>query len=266
MLLKIAKLTKSAFSLAGIAIGDTRKAVGAPPESEAQLAQTQFPFAEASAREREIIDRTAPFTMTNRERQWALIKAVQYIDSHAIPGDIVECGVWRGGNIMLAKLARKDSEIPRRYFLFDTFRGMSPPSPADVDYHGRSASTDFEKSQHEDYNDNCYAPRDDVERNLELAGLTAEEVVLCEGRVEDTLLDPANIPEKIAILRLDTDWYESTRAELEKLWPKLSVGGVLIVDDYGCWQGARRAVDAFFGEKPPLFIAVDFTGRVAIKT
>lgn len=180
-----------------------------------------FPFPEATQMERDIIAKTAPFTMKSIERQWTLVKAVQYVDDKAIQGDIVECGVWRGGNIMLAKMARKNPNISRRYVLFDTFRGVSSLSSADIDFNGTSAAKSFIESQREDYNDNCYSPREDVERNLRSVGLTGDETVLCEGLVEDTLRHPSNIPDKISILRLDTDWYESTRAELEYLYPRL---------------------------------------------
>jgi O-methyltransferase len=83
--------------------------------------------------------------------------------------------------------------------------------------------------------------------------------------VEDTI--PNNIPEKIAILRLDTDWYESTRHELVHLFPRLSPYGVLIIDDYGCWQGAKKAVDEYISENNlRIFLSrIDSTGRIAIK-
>ncbi|HYM86681.1 MAG TPA: TylF/MycF/NovP-related O-methyltransferase, partial [Pseudoxanthomonas sp.] len=74
-------------------------------------------------------------------------------------------------------------------------------------------------------------------------------------------------PECIALLRLDTDWYESTRHEMIHLFPRLCVGGVLILDDYGHWLGARRAVDEYLGEhNVPLFLQrIDYTGRYAVK-
>lgn len=86
------------------------------------------------------------------------------------------------------------------------------------------------------------------------------------GPVEETLI--TKVPERIALLRLDTDWYESTRAELEYLYPRLVVGGVLIVDDYGHWKGARKAVDEYFaalGNDAPLLNRLDYTGRMAVR-
>jgi hypothetical protein len=211
----------------------------------------------------QLIQACAPYTMTTPQRQWALLTSVEHIDRHGIPGDIVECGVWRGGNMMLARLARKINTPFRRYRLFDTFLGMSEPTPIDVSFTGEPARVEFDANARSDRNDWCYASREDVERNLASIGL--HDAILCQGRVEDTLREPANLPDRIALLRLDTDWYESTAVELEVLYPRLSPGGVLIIDDYGHWQGARRAVDEYFGDKPPLLIAVDYTCRVATK-
>jgi O-methyltransferase len=87
-----------------------------------------------------------------------------------------------------------------------------------------------------------------------------------KGKVEDTI--PNGAPSRIAILRLDTDWYESTRHELENLYPRLSPRGVLIIDDYGHWAGCRQAVDEYIhSNKIKLLLnRVDYTGRVAVKT
>ena len=83
-----------------------------------------------------------------------------------------------------------------------------------------------------------------------------------KGDVLSTLAVPDNLPLKIAVLRLDTDWYESTRMELETLYPRLSVDGVIMIDDYGHWTGARRAVDEYFARgQRPLLQYTDATGR-----
>ena len=104
-----------------------------------------------------------------------------------------------------------------------------------------------------------------VRKLLTGAGYPESRLHFVRGAVEQTL--PARAPEQVAILRLDTDWYESTRHELVHLFPRLTVGGVLIVDDYGHWEGARKAVDEYFGAEhaPLLLTRVDYTGRVAIK-
>jgi hypothetical protein len=223
------------------------------------------PYPEATDEDRALLEIIAPFTFTTRQRQFGLLKAVRYIDAHKIPGDIVECGVWRGGNIMLAKSARKGASLDRYYYLFDTFAGMSAPSDIDFAYTGEHASVEYNKGIREGYNEWCHASLQDVERNFANAGLLDSDVVFCKGDVEKTLQISSNIPEQIALLRLDTDWYASTKIELEVLYPRLTPGGVLIIDDYGHWEGARRAVDEYFGPRPPLLIGVDLTCRFAIK-
>src|SRR5207344_857055 len=110
----------------------------------------------------------------------------------------------------------------------------------------------------------CRAGFDEVVRNLASTGYPSDRLHFIRGRVEDTI--PAGAPEKIALLRLDTDWYESTRHELTHLFPRLSTHGVLIIDDYGHWQGARRAVDEYFSATPILLNAIDFTARIAVKS
>lgn len=100
---------------------------------------------------------------------------------------------------------------------------------------------------------------------MESTGYPPERIHLVPGRVEDTV--PAQAPERIALLRLDTDWYASTKHELDHLYPRLSDGGVLIVDDYGHFEGARRAVDDYLAEQaePLLLNRIDYTGRIAVK-
>ena len=154
----------------------------------------------------------------------------------------------------------------RCFHLFDTFEGMTPPTERDVEFDGKTAQ---ELLQSSDRNDSssvwCYAPLEGVRAVLSSTGYNPDRLVFVKGRVEDTL--PAHAPERIALLRLDTDWYESTRHELEHLYPRLVQGGVLIIDDYGHWQGARRAVDEYIGENrlPLLLNRIDYSGRCAVK-
>ncbi len=104
-----------------------------------------------------------------------------------------------------------------------------------------------------------------VRETIDSAGYPSERVHFVRGQVEDTV--PEQAPERIALLRLDTDWYESTRHELLHLYPRLASGGVLIVDDYGHWDGCRRAVDEYFSTEaePVLLSRIDYTGRLAVK-
>ncbi len=217
--------------------------------------------------DRETIISVESFTMTSAERIHAVCEAARYIEKNCIPGAIVECGVWRGGSMMaVAKTLLSIKAAERDIFLFDTFDGMSTPADHDVSLSGEKASELGEqhiKSESDMFW--CYAPLDTVKQAVLSTGYPKERVRFVKGRVEDTL--PREAPEKIAILRLDTDWYESTRHELETLYPRLARGGVLILDDYGHWQGARKAVDEYIEKNNlKLFLArTDYTGRVAIK-
>ena len=101
--------------------------------------------------------------------------------------------------------------------------------------------------------------------NFEREHLAGDDVVFRQGDVADTLADASTLPEKISLLRLDTDWYESTKIELETLYPRLAKRGILIIDDYGQWAGQKQAVDEFFAANSPLLIPVDFGCRIAIK-
>jgi O-methyltransferase len=193
-----------------------------------------------------------PYTMTSAERMYALWEATRYVLRRDIPGALVECGVWRGGSAMLMADVLRGSG--RELWLYDTFLGMPDPAKGDLDFRGEPP----------DLSDDlviAVASLEEVVRNL----LFYEPVIYVEGRVEETI--PARAPDQIALLRLDTDWEASTRHELEHLYDRLSRGGVLLVDDYGHWRGARRAVDQFFAPRndAPLLTRVDYTGRIAVR-
>jgi len=208
-----------------------------------------------------------PYTMTSPERLYALIQAVRHVSAAAIPGDVVECGVWRGGSMMAAARALLEcGDTSRDLYLFDTFEGMSPPGTQDVAIDGQSAS-DLLRTQDRNRPDSawCYATLEDVRSAMSGTSYDSARIHYVKGRVEDTI--PGGAPEHIAVLRLDTDWYESTRHELEHLYPRLSQGGVLIIDDYGHWAGCRKAVDEYFASRNIhlLLNRVDYTGRIAVK-
>lgn len=154
----------------------------------------------------------------------------------------------------------------RDMYLFDTFEGMSSPTDADLDYTGRLAMETFERTRTaDDRADWCAASMQVVRSNLALTGYPSDRLHLVQGKVEETL--PGAAPEVIALLRLDTDWYESTKHEMETLYPRLTSSGVLIIDDYGHWQGSRRAVDEYLeaNDVHLLLNRIDYTGRVALK-
>ncbi len=215
----------------------------------------------------DIIQAVQPYTMTSPERIFALIQAVRYVAQANIPGDIVECGVWRGGSMMAAALTlRRLGQDKTNLYLFDTYEGMTKPGDPDVGYAGQPAMIEFEATKRsEDSSSWCYAPLEEVRQNMASTGYDMNRVKFIKGKVEETL--PGSAPARISLLRLDTDWYESTKHELTHLFPRLSTGGVLIVDDYGYWRGSRKATDEYLAENGIhlLLNRIDFTGRIAVK-
>lgn len=207
--------------------------------------------------------------MTSPERIMALCDAVRYIARRRIEGAIVECGVWRGGSMMAAALTLiSERDTTRELYLYDTFAGMTTPDERDVTFRGERASTKMDRIGRDDAGRAkwCAARLKEVEENLERTGYSRERCHFIEGPVDQTL--PDITPGPISLLRLDTDFYESTRHELEHLFPLIVEGGVLIVDDYGHWVGARRAVDEYLDRNGIVLLLsrIDYTGRIAVVT
>ncbi|MFJ1952630.1 TylF/MycF/NovP-related O-methyltransferase [Streptomyces microflavus] len=213
---------------------------------------------------RDIIRAVKPYSMTSPERLNAFILATRYIARHNIPGDIVECGVWRGGSMQAcARTLLSVGETERELYLFDTYEGMTEPTAEDLRRDGRPAQ-ELLDAQSKDRPIWAVASLDDVKAGFDNVPYPKERVHYVQGRVEDTV--PGQAPEQISILRLDTDWYASTKHELEHLYSRLVSGGVLLIDDYGYWQGSRQAVDEFLdktGERL-LLLRMD-EGRIAVK-
>jgi O-methyltransferase len=221
-----------------------------------------------SQEEKEDVSLVRPLSMTSPERLVSLSRAIDHLAAQGIGGDIVECGVWRGGSMLLVarKLVRlKDTN--RKLYLFDTFEGMSEPGGEDVSATDQRTAQELLASADKSAGTNvwCYSSLDEVKSNMARSAYPADRIRFVQGKVEDTLPEPSI--DRIALLRLDTDWYESTRHELETLYDKLVPGGILIIDDYGHWSGARKAVDEFIARRNlSLFLQrIDYTGRLAIK-
>jgi O-methyltransferase len=219
--------------------------------------------------DRELIERALPYTMTGVPRLHALVIAVRHLVRARVPGAFVECGVWRGGSVLamiatLQQLGVDDREV----HLFDTFEGMTEPDQRDTSPIDRPAVEIWEEAEGRPWPE-FFSPElfnEDAVREVVLStGYPAERVHFVRGPVQQTL--PAAAPERIALLRLDTDWYESTRHELEHLYPRLFAGGVLVVDDYGHWEGCRRAVDEYFdGQAEPILLSrIDYSARLGVK-
>jgi O-methyltransferase len=207
-----------------------------------------------------------PYTMTSLDRMYAAYNAMEYVENNKVEGAVVECGVWRGGSamVMAMKLVEMGSNS-REFYLYDTYEGMTEPTDKDVDFSGKISKVQWVKSQKNGVNEWCLASVEEVKHNMEKTKYPIEKFHFVKGKVEETI--PAIMPERISILRLDTDWYESTKHEMEHLFPKLSVHGVLIIDDYGHWKGSRLAIDEYFTQHNiyPLLNRIDYSGRLYIK-
>lgn len=215
----------------------------------------------------EIYQKVADRTMTSPERIYSLVQAVKYIEKHAIEGAIVECGVWKGGSMMaVAETLRYCGNLNRELYLYDTFEGMSEPTAYDKTFFGADASTILESDTNKERNLVwAYSSLETVQQGMASTHYPQDKVRYIKGKVEDTI--PATLPGKIALLRLDTDWYESTLHEMIHLFPLLEKGGVLLLDDYGHWEGARKAVDEYIEQYQVkiLLNRIDETGRIATK-
>lgn len=211
-----------------------------------------------------VIGRISGRTMTSQVKVLGLIDGLRYLHRYGIEGDVVECGVWRGGSMMAAALTLMDlDDAGRALYLYDTFEGMSAATEEDTRRRDGRAATDLMQVAAEDSLLLARASLDDVREGMDSIGYPGP-VHYVQGKVEDTI--PGTVPERIALLRLDTDWFASTAHELDHLYPRLVPGGVIILDDYGYWDGARKAIDDFLdvtGER--LFLVRISAGRIAVK-
>jgi hypothetical protein len=195
------------------------------------------------------IDIAHPYSKSGKLRLQATFKACREVDKENIEGDFVECGVWRGGNVMVMRWASPS----RHCWLYDTFRGMTAPGRHDSNRKGIKADPKRWTGK------SAVSEREVVANLMHVGVMGVDKISIIIGDVRRTLKHDISLPEKIAVLRLDTDFYDSTKIEMEVLYPRLSIGGYLIVDDYGHWLGARKAVDEYLGAHNKL-TAIDYTG------
>lgn len=216
---------------------------------------------------RTIYQKVADKTMTSPERIYSLIESVNYIQRNEMDGDIVECGVWKGGSMMaVAETLKSTNDCTRKLYLYDTFEGMSEPTEHDKTYYGEAAASLLNEEDNKEKNLIwAYSTLETVKKGMRSTNYPQDKIVYVKGKVEDTI--PATLPSRISLLRLDTDWYESTLHEMTHLFPLLVPGGVLIIDDYGHWAGARKAIDEYVQQHriKILLNRIDETGRIAIK-
>jgi len=213
-----------------------------------------------------IISKYSIAAMEGGEPSWALYKSIEYLVKHNIPGDIVECGVWSGGAMLLAALALINfGDTSRKIYLYDTFAGMPRPGEHDKRWDGMPALPTWENHLANGGMMGFGGTVDMVKSVLRISNYPEENLIFVPGMVEDTI--PGTKPDTIALLRLDTDFYDSTYHELTHLYPDLVSGGVLIIDDYGYFQGSRLATDKYIAENNlKLFLnRVNHTVRLAVK-
>jgi O-methyltransferase len=214
-----------------------------------------------------IWEKVNSYTMTSVERGYSLFKSVEYITKNKIPGDLVECGVWKGGSCMIiASTLKYFGDLDRTIYLYDTYGGMSEPGKEDViSWNGRSVLEKWEEDKAGIKNNfgSWAVGLEEVKKNVLGTDYPVDKFTFVPGDVAITL--KKTVPREISLLRLDTDWYASTVEELEVLYPLLTNRGVLIIDDYGHFDGARKAVDEYFFDRPILLNRIDYTGRIGIK-
>jgi hypothetical protein len=206
-------------------------------------------------------------SMTTTSNLYATVLACKYIIENEIPGDFVECGVYRGGHSIIAASIFKRYQVKKKVYLFDTFAGMTVPTKFDKKSStGEPAIRKYDNTLTMNYSNWAYSPLEEVERNFQDRHLS-DYAIFVKGDVLNTLLNTRNITNEISFLRLDTDWYESTKLELEILYPKLMRGGVLVIDDYGSWDGVLKAVNEYFSSpiRKPYLGVIDSSARLSIK-
>ena len=222
-------------------------------------------FGTMDDRDRRIVERALPYSVTGVPRLVALIETVRHLVEADVPGAFAECGVWRGGSIVAMLLTLQECDAERDVYLFDTFGPMPHMGEGDHSAVYESGATGWSARRGPTVKTDLWETEDAVRETIATTEYPDELVHFVVGRVEDTL--PENAPDALALLRLDTDFYESTRHELVHLYPRLASGGALIVDDYGEWAGARRAVDEYFAGQADrvLLSPIDYTVRLAVK-
>jgi predicted O-methyltransferase YrrM len=194
-----------------------------------------------------------PYTMSGGTRLRALYDAVQDTTTRAVPGAIVECGTAKGGSAALLGLSMKNSGASRTLWVFDTFEGIPPPTLADPDFEVASLYTGSFRGELEM-----------VRTLFDRLGL-ADCAHFVKGRFQDTV--PACDTGPIAVLHIDGDWYESVKVCLDTFYDRVSRGGIVQIDDYGHWEGARKATDEFLSTRGLNLELqyIDYTGRRLVK-
>ena len=176
-------------------------------------------------------------TLLDAERIHSLWNLTNGINRRGIIGDIVECGSYKGGS---SAVLRACMGKHRKLWIYDSFEGMPE-------------TTELDGEEARKYVGTCLASKEDAIEILRATGARGDEFVIMEGLYEDTF--KKKLPEQVALLHCDADWYDSVSIVLETFYSLIPVGGCVILDDFGFWEGCRRAFYDFcqkHGEKPLL--------------
>ena len=224
---------------------------------------------ELDASDLEIINyvRAANLSMGSYDNLYTTALACKHVIEMEIEGDFVECGVYRGGHSIIAAEIFNRYGVEKKVYLFDTFKGMTEPTSNDFSLgSGLPARIKYNNRKYKDHVDWAYCSLIEVKKNFIDAKLMHNNIIFVEGDVLQTIPSKVNSPASISFLRLDTDWYESTKIELEFFYPILSKNGILVVDDYGSWAGSRKATEEYFTNKHKPFLSlIEGGARVGIK-
>jgi hypothetical protein len=259
-----AAIRKSVFSYASARGWRPGKAM---PLDDSILAKDQGYDDEAHIRA--ALKRVRANSMSSFERMATLWQQVIYLDKYKIPGALVECGVWKGGSagmMALAHLHATNGKPTRALHLFDSFEGL--PEPGNLDGNKARAYSSQRMGGKLEAIGKCVGPIEDVRKLvLEDIGYPKELVHFHQGWFQDTITASLGEPREIALLRLDGDWYESTVVCLKHLYPRVVKKGVVVMDDYGHWEGCKRATDEYLaGLAEPVYLHhIDYTGRYWIR-
>jgi len=190
------------------------------------------------------------YTMTSSRRGRALQRLARRLDHDGVPGALVDCGVWNGGSTVLLSEASPDRDV----WAYDSFEGLPEAGPLD----GPESTS---------WTGECLGAEEKLREGFRRYA-SPERLHVVKGWFDQTFAATADDVGPVALLHADGDWYESVMLTLRTFYPRVSPGGFVVIDDYGAWPGAKRAVDEFrqeVGETAPM-VSADFTGRYWRKT
>lgn len=202
-----------------------------------------------------------PYTMVSAKRLSNIYRLAESAEKQKIPGAFAECGVWKGGCSAVMAFIAKKYLSGRKLWLFDSFEGLPEPTEEDG-----QAAKGYARGRAEgklSAINECVGPLEDVKKIFfELLDINPAEVIISKGWFQNTLPVEKHRIGKIAILRLDGDWYASTKTCLENLYDNVVPGGYVVIDDYVHWAGCKKAVDEFLAKKniTAKLITIDETG------